>query len=221
MKIIAKKLIVYLILSVIYPTIVYILMVPAIFSNPIYMIYLLMAYTGSLADTLIRPVTEDRNESKKFLLLLLLMFFLAPFFLVMAYNENLLLIAPFVGWWDSNIVSYAGIVAYLVGTFIVITSRVQLGSFGTGRLVVQENHELFTGGVYKYIRNPMYTGGLISGVGCFLVFRSLITLLMVTIIYFLMFKGRILEEEKQLEEKFGEKYAEYCKRSWRLIPGVY
>lgn len=208
-------------MSLLYPTIVYIFLVPGIFGNPVYVIYLLMAYTFPLVDTLVRPLAEDRNESKKYDMLMFLLFLLAPFFLVIAYLENAFLVSVYLLWWNSIIVSYAGFVLYLAGGITSVVSRAQLGTYGTGTLVIQDGHELFTGGIYKHIRNPMYAGGLVAVIGFLLVFRTLMTLFIVALVYFLVFRGRILEEEKLLSQKFGDKFANYCKNTWRLIPGLY
>ncbi|GAJ17749.1 unnamed protein product, partial [marine sediment metagenome] len=57
--------------------------------------------------------------------------------------------------------SYIGFVIYLSAGIFVIVGRVQLGKFGSGELITEEDHKLNTEGVYKYIRNPMYSGTLI------------------------------------------------------------
>ena len=93
MKDISKKILLFLILQIIYPNIFYILLVPEIYTISIYVLYLLTNYITALADTMIRPLTKERNPSKIYDFLLLLLFFLAPFFLITAFYENTLLIS--------------------------------------------------------------------------------------------------------------------------------
>ena len=67
----------------------------------------------------------------------------------------------------------------------------------------------------------MYSWALIGVIGFGLVFRSIITLLFVSIFYFIVFKMRIDEEERLLYEAFGEEFTDYKKKSKKLIPFIY
>jgi len=156
MKEISKKILLFLILQLAYPNIFYILLVPEIYTTSIYVLYLLTNYIIALADTLIRPLTKERNPSKIYDILILLMFFLSPFLLIAAFYENKLLISTILPFWDNYIVSYIGFIIYLSAGILVIVGRVQLGKFGSGELITEEDHKLYTEGVYKHIRNPMY-----------------------------------------------------------------
>ncbi|MHA1488021.1 MAG: methyltransferase family protein [Promethearchaeota archaeon] len=222
MKDISKKILLFLILQITYPNIFYILLVPEIYSVSIYVLYLLTNYVIALVDALIRPLTKERNPSKIYDFLILLMFFLSPFLLIGAFYENkLLLISTILPFWDNLVVSYIGFVIYLSAGILVIVGRLQLGKFGSGELITEEDHKLYTEGVYKHIRNPMYSGALIAVIGFGLVFRSIITLLFVSIFYFIVFKMRIDEEERLLFEVFGEEFTSYKKKSKKLIPYIY
>jgi len=221
MKDIYKKSILFVILQIIYPNIFYILLVPEIYTISIYVLYLLTNYIIAFADTLIRPLTKERNPSKIYDFLILLMFLLSPFLLIAAFYENKLLISSILPFWDNLIVSYIGFVIYLSAGIFVIVGRVQLGKFGSGELITEEDHKLNTEGVYKHIRNPMYSGALLAVIGFGLVFRSIITLLFVSIFYFIVFKMRIDEEERLLYEAFGEEFTNYKKKSKKLIPFIY
>ena len=221
MKDISKKILITLLLQIAYQNIFYILLVPEIYTVSIYVLYLLTNHVIALADALIRPVPKERNPSKIFDFLILLLFLLSPFFLIAAFYENKLLISLILPFWDNLIVSYLGFVIYLSAGILVIVARVQLGKFGSGELITEEDHKLCTEGVYKYIRNPMYSGGIIAVIGFGLVFRSVLTLLIVSIFYFIVLKMRIDEEERLLYETFGEEFTNYKKKSKRLIPFIY
>ncbi len=221
MKDIGKKLLFFIFIYLIYQNIFYLLLVPDIYFNPIYVIYLIMAYMVTLADTLIRSIPEERHPSKIFSILILLMIILSPFFLIGAFLENRLLISQFFSLWDNIIVSYIGFILYLTGSFIVIVARAQLGRFGTGELITEEDHQLFTQGIYRHIRNPMYSGALIATIGFCLVFRCIIILVIMFVYSFLIYRMRINEEEKILQEKFGSEFEDYKKKTKRLIPFVY
>jgi protein-S-isoprenylcysteine O-methyltransferase Ste14 len=221
MKDISKKILITLVLQIAYQNIFYILLVPEIYTISIYVLYLLTNHVIALADALIRAVPKERNPSKKFSFLILLLFLLSPFFLIAAFYENKLLISSILPYWDNIIVSYLGFVIYLSAGILVIIARVQLGKFGSGELITEEDHKLYTEGVYKYLRNPMYSGALIAVIGFGLVFRTILTLLIISILYFILFKMRIDEEERLLYEVFGEEFTNYKKKSKRIIPFIY
>jgi len=221
LKDISKKILITFVLQIAYQNIFYILLIPEIYTISIIVLYLITNHVIALTDALIRPLPKERNPSKIFDFLLLLIFFLAPFFLIAAYYENKLLISSILPFWDNLIVSYIGFVIYLSAGIFIIVGRVQLGKFGSGELITEEGHKLYTEGVYKYIRNPMYSGALFAVIGFCLVFRSIITLLLLPIIYLLLFKMRIDEEERLLYEAFGEEFTNYKKKSKKLIPFIY
>jgi protein-S-isoprenylcysteine O-methyltransferase Ste14 len=221
MKVIIKKFMLFLLLTLIYQTVIFVIFVPQVYSNTAYMIYLLMSYTITLADTLVRPWTQEQNLSNKFEIIMLLVFILTPFFLIAAYFENVFLIAPLISFWNSIIVAYIGFVIYLAAGIMVLIARTQLGRFGSGELITAEDHQLYTEGVYHYIRNPMYSGALIGVVGFCFIFRSLITMLVLVSFYFLVFRMRINREERILLEKFGDEFVKYKNSTKKLIPFVY
>ncbi|HAH24992.1 MAG TPA: hypothetical protein DCL77_14770 [Prolixibacteraceae bacterium] len=69
-------------------------------------------------------------------------------------------------------------------------------------------HELRTGGIYKYSRNPMYASFIFLNTATFLFLPSL--LLLVIMLYgMIVHHFIILGEEKFLEEQFGEQYQKY------------
>ncbi|MFX1364582.1 MAG: methyltransferase family protein [Promethearchaeota archaeon] len=221
MKDLGKKLLLFIFVYLLYQNIFYIIIVPEIYSIPIYVIYLLIAYMFTLTDTIIRSLPEEKQASKIFDILILTMLLLSPFFLIGAYLENKLLISRIIPFWDGIFISYIGFILFLTGSLLILVARVQLGRFGTAELTTLDDHKLFNQGVYKYIRNPMYSGGLIATIGFCFVFRCIITLIIMFTYTFLIYRMRILEEEKILLEKFGKEFEDYKKKTKRLIPFIY
>lgn len=221
MKDTIKKILLFIFVYIIYQNIFYIIFVPQIYSIHIYVIYLLTAYMFTLADTLIRSLPEEKHASKIYDILILSMLLLSPFFLIGAYLENLLLISQIFHFWDNYFISYIGFILYFTGALLILVSRVQIGRFGTAELITEEDHQLITQGVYKHIRNPMYSGGLIATIGFCLVFRCIITLIIMFIYTFLIYRMRIIEEERILLEKFGKEFEEYKSKTKRLFPFIY
>ena len=80
--------------------------------------------------------------------------------------------------------------------------------------------ELVTGGLYRVIRHPSYLGLLLGLFGWALVFRSAIGVL-VSLLLLPPLVARMNAEEALLESEFGERYADYRRRTWRLVPFLY
>ncbi|MFX1452829.1 MAG: methyltransferase family protein [Promethearchaeota archaeon] len=169
---------------------------------------------------MIRPISE-KGETDKYSIILLILFFAFPFLQIINYYENLIIISKYFTFWDNVIISYIGIVIYTLGGIVSIVSRIQLGKFGGGYLVIEEDHKLSTNGIYSKIRHPMYSGGLIAVIGAGLVFRTIFMLFSCFLLYFFVFRQRINLEEQLLTESFGEEYLSYIKKTKRLIPFIY
>jgi protein-S-isoprenylcysteine O-methyltransferase Ste14 len=95
-----------------------------------------------------------------------------------------------------------------------------LGNRFSGLVAIQPGHTLVTSGVYGVIRNPSYLGLLLNSLGWALAFRSWIGVILTTATLVPLI-ARIDAEERLLRSQFGEKYAAYCARTSRLIPGLY
>ena len=85
---------------------------------------------------------------------------------------------------------------------------------------VKTEATLITNGPYKLIRNPMYSGLLlVFGAGLFESFQLIEVSVYVILAAVLLLK--IMLEEKYLLLKFGERYSDYKKTSFRLLPYIY
>lgn len=81
--------------------------------------------------------------------------------------------------------------------------------------------QLVTGGIFKYIRHPHYSSLIIIGIGLALFFYSFVTLL-ISIIAVPIIMWSIIDEEKLLIKKYGDKYKKYMKKvPWRIIPRLF
>ena len=95
-----------------------------------------------------------------------------------------------------------------------------LGRRVSGLVAIQPGHELVTGGIYGVIRHPSYLGLLVNSLGWALAFRSGVGLLL-TAFTVPPVVARIRAEERLLHSQFGDAYDAYCRRTSRLIPGLY
>ena len=95
-----------------------------------------------------------------------------------------------------------------------------LGSYFKFVVVIQPGHRVVQNGIYRYLRHPAYTGGLLILLAYGILFGHWVSFAFMT----LSFAGiirRIFIEEEALQQSLGEEYREYMKRTWRLIPGIW
>jgi protein-S-isoprenylcysteine O-methyltransferase Ste14 len=114
----------------------------------------------------------------------------------------------------------AGIALGVVGLGLNHVATRTLGAF-FDRIAIKDNHELVTHGVYARIRHPIYTSYLCIFFGFVLMMESPQGALAMLAVCALWFGTRIPIEEAMLEERFGEAYRAYQKRTARLVPFLY
>jgi protein-S-isoprenylcysteine O-methyltransferase Ste14 len=121
---------------------------------------------------------------------------------------------------DEAVTPYIGLALFTLGGVLRIGPVFTLGRRFTGLVAIQEGHRLVTGGLYRFMRHPSYAGLLLSTAGYVLVFRCWLGLLLVAAMLAVLI-ARMNAEEALLEGEFGEEYASYKRRTWRLVPWVY
>jgi protein-S-isoprenylcysteine O-methyltransferase Ste14 len=125
-------------------------------------------------------------------------------------------------WWvtDEAVTPYVGLALLTLAGALRLAAVFALGRRFTGLVAIQEEHRLQTGGLYRRIRHPSYAGMLLYMAGYVLVFRCWLGLLLVAGTLAVLL-ARMSAEEALLESEFGEEYALYRRRTWRLVPWVY
>jgi protein-S-isoprenylcysteine O-methyltransferase Ste14 len=121
---------------------------------------------------------------------------------------------------DEAVTPYVGLALLTLGGTLRLAAVYALGRRFTGLVAIQEGHQLLTRGLYRHIRHPSYLGLLLYIAGYVLVFRCWLGLLLVAAILAILV-ARMNAEEALLESEFGDEYASYRRRTWRLMPWVY
>jgi protein-S-isoprenylcysteine O-methyltransferase Ste14 len=83
-----------------------------------------------------------------------------------------------------------------------------------------EGSQLGTAGPYAHVRNPIYLGSVILGIGMVLLSGDRRLLLPCALTFLLLYFGMIPAEEEFLSQKFQEQYEVYCRNVPRLIPRI-
>jgi protein-S-isoprenylcysteine O-methyltransferase Ste14 len=121
---------------------------------------------------------------------------------------------------DGDAVRYLGLALFVAGGVPRLLPMFVLGPRFSGLVAIQEWHALETGSLYRVIRHPSYLGLLLGVLGWAQVFRSAIGVL-VSLLLIPPLVARMNAEEALLESEFGARYADYRRRTWRLVPFVY
>lgn len=121
---------------------------------------------------------------------------------------------------DGDAARYLGVATLVIGGTLRIWPIFVLGRSFSGLVAIQPGHELVTHGPYRCVRHPSYLGMMLGFVGWALVFRSSVGLVAAVLGLRLLFE-RIESEEALLASHFGDAYADYRRRSWRLVPWLY
>lgn len=121
---------------------------------------------------------------------------------------------------EFEVVRYLGLVLFSLGFIAMHWAEASLGKQFSVEVTIQDDHELVTGGLYRYLRHPRYLGIIIFTMGISLVYRSWLALILVAALALVLI-WRIHDEEALLHQEFGTDWEAYSQRSWRLIPFVY
>ncbi len=121
-------------------------------------------------------------------------------------------------WFLPNWIYFVGIVAMAAGIVFRQWAIAVLGRYFSGVIGVQQEHKVVDWGPYRLIRHPSYTGVLIFLVGMGLAVQSLAATFVNATIFAIAYGYRIYVEEKVLKTELGNSYAEYMKRTKRVIP---
>jgi protein-S-isoprenylcysteine O-methyltransferase len=118
-------------------------------------------------------------------------------------------------------VQIAGLMLLVVGIAVRFVAIAQLGEFHTPDVAVQAGHRVIDTGLYRRVRHPSYLGASLGLLGFGLGLGSVASAAAVVGCALIGYAYRIHVEERALLQSLGEDYAAYCRRTHRLIPGVY
>jgi protein-S-isoprenylcysteine O-methyltransferase len=96
-----------------------------------------------------------------------------------------------------------------------------LGRLFTVDVAIARDHVLVESGPYRWLRHPSYTGALLAFVALGLSYANLLAVATLVVVPAMAFAWRIVVEERALGDAFGPAYAEYRRRTWGLVPGVW
>src|SRR6266705_4844126 len=133
--------------------------------------------------------------------------------IILALSLGYASVGPLPDW-----VFYPGIFLILLGVLVRQWAIAVLGRFFSLTVRVAEDHRVVVKGPYRLVRHPSYTGVLITFIGLALAVQSSGALLVLLAVFGVSYGYRMRVEERVLLSELGQDYAEYMKRTKRLIP---
>jgi protein-S-isoprenylcysteine O-methyltransferase len=119
------------------------------------------------------------------------------------------------------ILAWIGLVLIILGLLIRWIAIFTLRQYFTVNVAIQSGHQIIRCGIYRFIRHPSYLGSLVSFLGLGLALSNWLSIVVIMVPITLAFLSRIKLEERALMQALGEKYGEYCKSTWKLLPRLY
>jgi protein-S-isoprenylcysteine O-methyltransferase Ste14 len=140
---------------------------------------------------------------------LLALFFAAPFERTYVYGGE----AP--RW-----LAALGLLIELAGLWLALGARIQLGFFSPPARGEQQP-QLVRGGLYRFIRHPIYLGEFVVLFAWPFEYGAPVTLVVALIIGIFVMRRRMRFEEAELLAQFGDEYADYRRVTYHVIPNVW
>ncbi len=113
------------------------------------------------------------------------------------------------------------VVLFTVGLILRWWAIMILGRFFTVDVTIERDHELVDRGPFRAVRHPSYTGVLLAFLGFALSLANWAALLVILLPIGAAFIRRMNVEEEALLQALGARYADYMKRTKRLVPFIY
>jgi protein-S-isoprenylcysteine O-methyltransferase Ste14 len=130
-----------------------------------------------------------------------------------------LVLIPHDSLWPVGAVPVAvGIVLMALGVVLAVLGAVGLGPALTASPIPRPDAQLVTHGVYGVVRNPIYTGLLVGGLGL-VVFGASLWHILTWVALLALLAGKARWEERMLRAKHPE-FDGYAARVGRFLPGV-
>jgi protein-S-isoprenylcysteine O-methyltransferase Ste14 len=117
--------------------------------------------------------------------------------------------------------AWLGVAAGLFSLWLFWRTHKDLGRNWSVSLEVRDKHELITGGVYRYVRHPMYSAFFLWALAQFLLLPNWVAALSGVVGFGTLYLFRVGREEKLMLDAFGEQYRAYMERTARIVPWIH
>jgi protein-S-isoprenylcysteine O-methyltransferase Ste14 len=134
---------------------------------------------------------------------------LALVILVFAFAPDIYKFLLPIVWLENEIVQIIGIGLLLLSLGWIVLAQIQMGNSWRIGIDEEKKTALVRAGLFRFSRNPIFLGMMISLIGFFLTMPNAATLLFL-VIGFVLIQIQVRLEEEFLSRLHGKEYTEYC-----------
>ena len=146
---------------------------------------------------------------------------IAGFYIAYCLAVLVYLINPqWMNWSVLTLPAYArwsGVLIMALGAAFHIWGMLHLGTNLTISISTRDEHTLITTGPYRWVRHPLYAGGMLESVGVCLLLAN-VSVIVAAVCFWGLIVWRTGMEEGRLIETFGDGYRRYRERVGRFVP---
>ena len=117
--------------------------------------------------------------------------------------------------------AYIGILAIIIGIIIRVIAVLTLKKAFTLNVQTTDKQVLVTTGIYTKVRNPAYSGSILSLIGVALALRNIFSVILIFLISIICYSIRIYVEEQALKKHFKKDFMNYQKHTYKLFPYIW
>jgi protein-S-isoprenylcysteine O-methyltransferase Ste14 len=121
---------------------------------------------------------------------------------------------------NNEVANFIGFTLGLFGLLLCWKAQREMGNSWRVGIDRQNRTDLITTGVFKYVRNPTYSGLFLICIGSFIIFPTVLFTLWI-IVFYLSIEFQVRIEEEFLTELHGKHYTRYYQITKRYIPFLY
>lgn len=131
------------------------------------------------------------------------------------------ILSPWLDFANFPLPGWAGWLGTLIfaGTIVLLwRAYADLGSQWSPKIDIREGQVLVTGGIYGYIRHPIYAGLWLWAIAQPLLLQNWLAGFALLVLFTPLYFTRMPREEGLMLDHFGEEYRAYMGRTGRILP---
>lgn len=150
----------------------------------------------------------------------------SPESLVLEWVTGLLVVGLSLAYYlkqqpQADLTMWAGVVVFFAGAILQFIARKQLYEDKTLEERLMSGFSAAQVGLYSKIRHPSKAALLLMMIGLCFALGSLWAFAVLVFLFIPSMLYRMSQEERALQDKFGERWMEYKEDTKRIIPGVF
>ena len=122
-----------------------------------------------------------------------------------------------IGRWLHYPWRYLGIIFLVLGFSLGLGSGLYFRRLGTNPRPGTKATRIVTTGPFKYTRNPMYLGLIVTLTGTSILLGNISPLFVIPVVFLILHTQFVLREEKWMEDWFGQSYLDYKRNTPRWL----